>query len=301
MDRRARLLAGLLLLGQGLLVVTRILDHEAPFAAGVALVVAGGALLAWPLVRARTRKAAPATATPRDARRSLLLGSIGALAAGGVVVYNALARSDLSPPEVAILGYGLALVVAAMFLERRLAGVPVTTLVAYSFPLVLAPLGLFAVNAMLAHAGGAAPLRWYIQGGLVAPMAAGLQLGGISAQALGDTVRLGTPQGALFLTVGVVCAGFYAGVLFMGVFALFAWESRTPPPRLAAYLGLGLLGLHAANVVRLIALGAVGFAWGGQALQDFHEHAGWVLFLGWTIAFWWLVLRRFEGPARAAA
>ena len=104
----------------------------------------------------------------------------------------------------------------------------------------------------------------------------------------------------LFLTVGVVCAGLYAAAIFLGVFALFAWEQRTPSRRLAAYLALGLVGLHVANVLRLSLLGYVGYRWGGAALQTFHQHAGWVLFLVWTIVFWLLVLRRFEGPARAA-
>jgi exosortase/archaeosortase family protein len=297
---RARLLTGLLLIGQGLLVVTRILDHEAPFEVGAAVLVLGALLVAWPAVRARARAAAVQGPMPNQGPRALLLALLGATAAAAVLLYNLLAASDVSAPEVAIVVYGAALVAAAARLDRRVVGVPVTKLVAYSFPLVLAPLGLFAVNAILAHHGDAAPLQWYVTQGLVAPMALALQGGGIATQVIGDTVRVTTPRGPLYLTVGLVCAGFYASVLFLGVFGLFAWESRTPPPRLAAYLGLGLVGLHAANVLRLILLGAVGAAWGGAALLEAHEHAGWVLFLAWTLGFWALVLRRFEGPARGA-
>ncbi len=92
-------------------------------------------------------------------------------------------------------------------------------------------------------------------------------------------------------------AGGNGWKLFLGVFALFAWQQRTPPRRLALYLAIGLAGIHVANVVRLTMLGYVGYQWGAQALQSFHQHAGWVLFLVWMVAFWALVLRRFEGRA----
>ena len=183
-------------------------------------------------------------------------------------------------------------------LGRRVGPVRVGTLVAYSFPLALAPLSLYAVNAAITAGVGATPLGWYIRYLLVVPMAALLHVAGIDARMLGDTVALATPRGSLFLTVGVVCAGLYAGAIFLGIFGLFAWEQNTPPRRLAAYLALGLAGLHAANVLRLALLGYVGYKWGGEALQQFHQHAGWVLFLIWTVAFWALVLRRFEGPGR---
>lgn len=286
---RLRLLAGLLLMGQGLLVLTRILDHEAPRWLGLLVLLLGAALASWGRL--------PSVAL----RRSWLVAALGALAAGGVVAYNLLARSSLGLPELAILAYGVALLAASRHLERRVWHTDVGTLVAYSFPLLLAPLSLYAVNAATTTAAGATPLAWYIRHGLVAPMALALAGFGIETSVLGDTVRLGTSRGALFLTVGVVCAGLYAGALFMGVFALFAWQQRTPPMRLAAYLALGLFGLHVANVLRLVLLALVGWRWGGEALQSFHQHAGWVIFLVWTLAFWALVLRRFEGRRAPAA
>lgn len=289
--RRLGLLAGLLLTGQGLLVATGILDHEAPLVVGLLLLVAGAALL-WGAASRRSRADAP---LPRT-RRAWLVALLGASAALGVLAYDARAKNGLALPEVAILLYGLALLAAAPCLDRRVGRAPVGTLVAYSFPLVLAPLALYALNAAIVGGAGATPLSWYIRHLLVAPMAALLSLGGIEVAQLGETLRLSTPGGALFLTVGVVCAGLYAGAIFLGIFMLFAWESRTTGARLLAYLALGVAGLHAANVLRLVLLGYVGYAWGGEALQRFHRHAGWVLFLAWTLAFWALVLRRFEGP-----
>ena len=293
--RRGRLLAGLLLAGQGLLVVTRVLDHEAPLLVGWAALLLGLLLVAWGRL-----PTLPSTRGSSSPLRAWFVAGLGALAVLGIVGYNALRGSTMGVPELAILAYGVALLVAAPLLERRVLGQDVGTLVAFSFPLVLAPLSLYAVNAALASRMAETPLAWYIQATLVTPMAAGLRLLGLDAMMFGDTVRLVTPRGSLFLSVGVVCAGLYASVLFLGVFALFAWERRTPPMRLAAYLAVGLLGLHLANVLRLILLGFVGYKWGGEALQAFHQHAGWVLFLLWSVGFWAVVLRRLEGPARAA-
>lgn len=275
------LLAGLALAGQGLLILTRVLDHEAPLWIGAAILLLGLALVG------STMRGQGVAISPARARLVLALGLV---CVTGVLAYNLLRRSTLGPPEVAILVYGGALALASRRLDRF------GRIVAYSFPLVLAPLSLYALNAALAAGAGGTPLTLYIRHGLVVPMALALGLFGIDVTLLGETLRLATPRGALFLTVGVVCAGLYAMILFLGVFALFAWEQRTTGWRLAAYLSLGILGLHVANVVRLVLLALVGYEWGGEALQTFHQHAGWVLFLVWAVVFWWLVLRRFERP-----
>lgn len=270
-------------MGQGLLVVLGVLDHELPRPVAWGIVIGGVGLLAWgglPHLRVG---------------RARLVRILGLAAVAGVLAYNLVAGSSMILPEWAILAYGLLLVLAAGHLDRRLGRVDVGTLVAYSFPLVLAPLALYAVNAATTSGLGGSPLAWYVRYLLVIPMGFALRATGMDVQLIGDTVRLMTPDGPLFLTVGIVCAGLYAGVLFLGVFALFAWQQETPPGRLAAYLALGLAGVHLANVLRLVLLALVGYEWGAQALQDFHRHAGWVLFLLWMIVFWALVLRRFEG------
>lgn len=305
---RLILLTGLLLTGQGLLVVTGILDHETPLVTSIVLIIVGVALLAWLARSSRAGRAGAASSVPdagsvpaSSTARAVAVALLGLTAVSGVVLYNLRTRSDYSIPEIAIVTYGILLLLASGHLDRRLGPGRVGTFVAYSFPLVLAPLSLYAINAALTAQVGATPLRVYTEYFLVAPMAAAIKLIGLTTSTAGNTVHILTPRGSLYLTVGVVCAGLYAGALFLGVFSLFAWEARTPPKRLALYLALGLVGLHAANVVRLIALGLVGYQWGAGALQAFHEHAGWVLFLAWAIVYWYLVLRRFEGPEHAAA
>ncbi|HWG89711.1 MAG TPA: exosortase/archaeosortase family protein [Candidatus Thermoplasmatota archaeon] len=294
-------LLGLLLLGQGLLVLLGILDHELPRPLAWALAVLGVLFLAVPRARhLRTERSLlrPAPSSWRHPR-ALVLAALGATLLVAVGGYNLAAGSTLAAPEAALVVYAALLLVAAPRLEWRFLNLRVGTLVAYSLPLVLAPLALYAFNALLTAESGAPPLRWYILHLLVTPMVLSLNLAGIPAVSHGDIVQLAGPEGPLFLTVGTVCAGLYAGILFLGVFGLFAWEAQTTPARLLAYLALGLFGLHVANLTRIVLLAYVGHRWGGVALQWTHQHAGWLLFLAWSLAYWAVVLRRLEGPGAA--
>lgn len=290
---RLMALGGLLSLGQGLLVVLGVLDHEAPLVVGAALLLVGAVL-----VVPSFSSAGAATVAPGRAR---LVATLGLALVVGLLAYNVARASTLSAPEVSLVGYGALLALAAPWLGARAGPVRVGTLVAYSFPLVLVPLGMWAVNAAIEAGVGGTPLDLYVRYGLVAPMAGALSALGVGVRSIGETVALATPRGEMFLTVGVVCAGLYATAIFLGIFALFAWEQRVPPKRLAAYLAVGLVGLHVANVARLVLLAVVGERWGAAALQDFHRHAGWVLFLAWTLLFWAVVLRRFERPRKLQA
>ncbi|HVL87372.1 MAG TPA: exosortase/archaeosortase family protein [Candidatus Thermoplasmatota archaeon] len=290
---RARLVAGLLAAGYGLLSLTGVLDHETPAPLALVLVAVGLGLAAAPLARA-----ARAPSPSKPLRRNLVL-ALGFFCFGSVLAYNLASGSAFSAPELALLAYGFALVALAPFLERRAGPLKVDTLVAYSLPLLLAPLAAWALQALLESGAGDSPLRWYLRHALVDPMAGTLSLLGIPASVRGETVALATDRGTLFLTVGVVCAGFYPAALFLGLLGLFAWERNLPPRRLALYALLGLAGVWLANVARLVLLAVVGREWGGRALQEAHQHAGWALFLAFTLAFWFLVLRRFEQPAAA--
>ncbi|HWG90883.1 MAG TPA: exosortase/archaeosortase family protein [Candidatus Thermoplasmatota archaeon] len=288
-------LAGLGLAGYGALILLQVLAHESRIIGG--LLLAFGGLLALLSGRGRTDAPAPQSPSLAPGRRGLLVALLGLLAAGGVLSWNLLRGSSLDLPELAILAYGAALLAAAPFVSRP----RVSAAVAWSFPLLAAPLGIYAVDAALttAAAGGSSPIDGFIAHGLVAPLGAVLALFGFEAATAGQTVFLETPRGLLVLGVGLVCAGLQPAVLFLGVFGMHAWEERTPPARFALLLGLGLLGVYVANLIRLVALALVGYQWGGVALQEAHAHLGWILFVAWMLLYWWLVLRRFTGPSRA--
>lgn len=280
---RVRLLVAAALVGQGLLVLSGVLDHETPAPLALALVLAGAALLAWRGAGAPTRR-------PR--LRAALVAALGGAILLLVVAYNLAAASSYAAPEVALVAYAVALLAAAPRLTPR-----VERAVAWSFPLVLAPLALWALNALLVARADWPVLVAYVEHGLAAPMTAALGLLGVHAQLAGTTVAVATPRGTLFLTVGVVCAGLYATVLFLGLFALFAWESGVSAARATVLLAIGLVGLHLVNVARLVLLALVGERFGADALMSAHRHAGWALFLAFSVAFWWAAMRKTGAPA----
>lgn len=280
-----RPLLGLALAGYGLLVLLRLVPHESAVAGALALAV-GVAFLALGL---------PRVAAPR----APIVLAAGLALTAGVLAYNALRASSLSPPELAIAAYGAALAASSAWIARP----RVATAVGWSFAVVLAPLALFALNGVLSASGaGAAGTAGAGGGGdaadplvhalVVQPSAAVLRATGTEADVQGNALVVATPRGTLSLGVGLVCAGLYPMVLFGGVVALHAWRTRPPATRLAAWVGGGLAGLWALNLLRIVAVTRVGIAWGPGALQTFHAHIGWILFGGFMAAFWTLVLRR---------
>lgn len=282
-----------MLAGYGLLVLVGVLPHDAPLAGAVSL-LAGIAVLAW------RRLGLPAIAP-----RAGLVAFVGSACVGGILGYAAARRNGLGGPELAILAYGLLLMAASLALDRHLslggAGrrrVAVSTLVGWSFPLVLAPLGLFALNASLSSGAAGTAAAPIVERLVVGPTAAALRLFGTPVDQVGSTLMLTTPRGSLSLGVGLVCAGLYPSVLFGGLVALHAWQHRLRPAAVAGILAAGLAGLWLLNVVRLVLLTKIGIRWGMDALQTAHANLGWVFFSAFMALFWWLVLRR--APASPA-
>ncbi|HWG89750.1 MAG TPA: exosortase/archaeosortase family protein [Candidatus Thermoplasmatota archaeon] len=295
----AAFLGGILLAGYGGLILADLLAHESPLVG--AFLLLGGGLLAWAACPRALAPVTPQAPPPRAASRvgvALAVG-LGLLLSGGTLLYNLLASSSLSTPELALVGYGLLLLVAAPHLHKRVGPVAVGKFAAWSVPLLGVPLGMYALDAAIEALGADSPFGSLIAVTLVAPMAAALSLLGIESSTIGQTLILATPAGTLSLGVGLVCAGIHPSLLFLGVFTLYAWEEETPPRRLAALLILGLAGVYLANLARLVALALVGYHWGGVALQQAHAHLGWLLFVAWMGVYWWLVLRRFQGPRPA--
>lgn len=302
--RTAPFVAGILLAGYGGLVLLRLLAHESTLV-GAGLLTAG-LLLAWSarstLFPSSSKPPEPDVEGSSSGYR-LVTAALGLACAGGVLAYKLASRAPFGAPDLAIVAYGLMLLCAAPYLGRRVGRARVASLVAWSLPLVAAPLGMYALDGILDASRGSSPLDAFVRVGLVVPMAWTLNLFGFDVLQTSQTVMIGTPRGRLALTIGVVCAGLQPAVLFLGVLGLHAWQQQTPPRRLALYLGLGLVGVYLANLVRLVALALVGNQWGGSALQTAHAHLGWAVFIGWMLIFWGVVLRRLEGadPERRAA
>jgi len=277
-----RPLVGLMMAGYGALVLAGVLPHDAPWA--------GAASLALGLLALGV--GLPAVGAPR----ARLVALLGCACVGGVVGYALARRSGLSLPEWAIVGYGVALQAASLGLDRKVGRTDVATLVGWSFPVLLAPLALFSLNAGLSAGHGGTAAAPVVQALVVAPTAWTLRLLGTPAQRIGSTLVLATPRGPLALGVGLVCAGLYPAVLFGGLVGFQAWSSKMPLRRAAPLLASGLAGLWALNVVRVVVLARVGIAWGMAALQAAHANLGWISFAGFMALFWWLALRRTTDP-----
>jgi exosortase/archaeosortase family protein len=274
---RARVLVGLLLVGYGLLILSRVLAHESVWAGLVSVVL--GALL--------VRTGLPALSL----RRARLVAALGGAIVVLVLGYNAVRGSDLTIPEWSLVAYGASLMAAAPFLSRSFRRIEVGALVAWSFPLVLAPLAVYALNASLSSSASGAAAAPMVLVLIVWPTVAMLNVLGTDAAIMGDSVVLGTERGSLVLDIGIVCAGIYPMILFSGILALHAWRVGLARPDVARLLAAGIAGLWFVNVLRLVALARIGVEWGPGVLTDTHANLGWLLFGAFMFAFCLLFLR----------
>lgn len=280
-------LAGLALVGYGGLVAMDLIAHESLLAAAGSLLLGGFLLL---------RGDPPSAASGRPA----LVAGLGLAALAGVVFYNLTFDSGFSPPEWGLVLYGLALLAAAANLDASLGSLEVETLVAWSFPLLLGPLALFAFDAALAGPRGTGMRSLadpFIAHALVTPMALTLQALGTPVEKAGTHLVLETADGSLTLGVGLVCAGVYPLLLFAGLLGLHAWQNRSRPRKALAHFGIGAAGLYVFNLARLVVLAKIGERWGAWWLQTVHAHLGWILYGIFALLFWIVIVPRTADPS----
>jgi exosortase/archaeosortase family protein len=232
--------------------------------------VAGGALLLW---------RAPLPRLPRAPRAAVALA--GLAAALGVLAYDALRHAPLDPPKVAIVALGLATALAAPFARRE----KVASALLWSLPAAWAPLAVWAAQGAMKTAWGATPLEAFIRYGLLLPLAAVLRAMGRAPSIDGQVITYATPHGPFSLEVGVACSGLQAMALFGALLAVLILVERPPSRQALAWSAIGIAGVYATNVVRLVTLALVGSAWGSNALETAHANAGWLFFVAWSAGF----------------
>ncbi len=92
------------------------------------------------------------------------------------------------------------------------------------------------------------------------------------------------------VVIGEACAGVDSAILFTGVFifiALLDWP-RLKHRLFVGMLPFGLIGMFLVNVLRVGLLMIVGAYYSPAfAISMFHDNAGWVLFVIYTLTFWW--------------
>jgi len=142
--------------------------------------------------------------------------------------------------------------------------------------------------------------NWYVHYMLAAPFAAVLNLLGIDASSSSNIVSLqfhdGTTQA---LSISAYCAGLYSFSIFLAAFASFVLVfERLSAKNLSIVLALGLLIAYLGNLFRMVVIGIVGYYNGLDALLWTHENVGWMIFLGWSAIFWYLVIGFADRQAR---
>lgn len=274
---RTLALFGLASLGQGLFILLRVVPHESPLL-GAGLAGLGATLLLF----------APLPRIERVPRWPLVVG--GLAIAGGVILYNLSRGATFVPPKVALIVFGLALAASAPLVARP----RVANAVAWSIPLLGAPLAIWAAQALAKSTiAGQTPMELFIAHGLIAPMATILAAMGYHPYVDGQYITFDTQDGgSMRLLVGVACSGLQAMGLFGGILLVYVLAEKPGWRRGLLWSAIGLAGVYVVNVVRLVSLALVGSAHGQDALQWAHANLGWMFFVGWTGLFAWLAMAR---------
>lgn len=134
--------------------------------------------------------------------------------------------------------------------------------------------------------------NWYVHYMLAAPFAGILDLIGIPSTSYGNMVTIQFQDGSLHsLGISAYCAGLYSFSIFLAAFFAFVLVfERIRTRTLMIVLAVGLLVAFLGNLFRMVVIGIVGYYQGLDALLWAHENVGWIIFLSWSVVFWYLLL-----------
>ena len=155
--------------------------------------------------------------------------------------------------------------------------------------MLVVPQAVIAIGS----AEGSTAGNWYVHYMLAAPFAGALNLVGIHASSANEWVTITFQDGSVqTLGISAACAGLYSFSIFVAAFFSFVLVFERLSNRvLAIVLGLGLLAAYLGNLFRMIVIGVVGYFNGMDALVWAHKNVGWMVFLGWSAVFWYLLMR----------
>jgi exosortase/archaeosortase family protein len=109
------------------------------------------------------------------------------------------------------------------------------------------------------------------------------------------TITFPGPDGRdIRLLIATSCSGVYSFAIFTSAFLAFvASEFRAWDRRLKWFLCMGIWAAYCANLLRMYIIVMVGHRWGSDAMMWAHANAGWLIYMAWVGAFWWLLFRWF--------
>jgi archaeosortase C (PEF-CTERM variant) len=168
----------------------------------------------------------------------------------------------------------------------------------FVFLLALALLLLFPVlleRAAEGNPSSSVGISAYSEYLLAKPVDAMMRLSGVHTHIDGITITFPGPDGRdIRLLIATSCSGVYSFAIFTSAFLAFVGsEFRAWDRRLKWFLGLGIVAAYCANLLRMYIIVMVGHKWGSDAMMWAHANAGWLIYMAWVGAFWWLLFRWF--------
>ncbi len=209
-----------------------------------------------------------------------------------VVIFNTVisARPDYGDVDTISIMFGFLLLVYPLLVDKyRVEASFALIFIAFVVLFLVVP----QVVMSLSTSGSESSLgNWYVHYMLAEPFAVVLDIIGIPASSSGNMVTIQFQDGTMHtLAISAYCAGLYSFSIFLGAFIAFVLVFEKMPSRiLALVLALGLVIAYLGNILRMVVIGIVGYYEGIEALHWAHENVGWIIFLAWSAAFWWLIL-----------
>ena len=214
-----------------------------------------------------------------------------------VLVFNIFfsSRSEIGDLDTLMMMFGGMMVIYPFLANKFL----VESAFSLTFLGIVVVLLVLPQAVMSIHSGvGTSAGNWYVHYMLAAPFSGLLNLLGIPSHSTGNSVTLPVfdpaTGGEIVQTLGIsaYCAGLYSFSIFVSAFMSFilVFERMRLKPMLGV-LGLGLLIAYLGNLFRMVIIGVVGHAYGVDALLWTHRNVGWMIFLGWSAVFWFLIIR----------
>lgn len=227
--------------------------------------------------------------------------SLGASMIILVVVFNTFSSSRPDYGDVDTITILLGAMIMAYPLSVRVAPVEISFavwFVALVFVFLAAPQ---AVTALTGGPDSSGVSSWYVEYMLAVPFAESLNLLGVEAYTVGNTVTMQLQDGTIHsLTISTYCAGLYSFSIFLSAFISFVLVFEKLPLRtLSIVVALGVAAAYLGNILRMMLIGIIGYYEGIDALLWAHKNVGWMVFLAWSSVFWYLIFRytvRGSGP-----
>jgi archaeosortase C (PEF-CTERM variant) len=239
-------------------------------------------------------------------RSDYIVMAIGAAVIAAVLVFNWFfsSSSEIGDIDTLAMLFGGMIIAYPLLLPKYKTEAAFTLLfLGIIVVFLVAPGAITAVLSAVDSSAGEDVGGWYVHYMLAAPFAWILDHIGIPAQSSDNLVMItfqdGTEQ---WLSISAYCAGLYSFSIFVAAFVAFVLVFERLPARLMAFvLAVGLVAAYLGNLFRMTVIGIVGYYEGLDALLWAHENAGWIIFLGWSSVFWYLVIRFADNRVRKAA